>query len=328
MLRRLRLPNSGLPSIPNLSALSYEEIDLQGNHLHSLDNLPLLLKSFNGSYNSLINDGIFFPFPRLEHLNLSHNRINIFEDDEFLQCFPSLVFLDFSYNCLKQVSFLRESNIEILNVSHNRLQLLEGLPLTLKEILADSNDISMIQSKLPASIERLDVSYNSLRYAGLPLNWPLTLRELHLDKNNIEKFPRKLPDSLEVLTLCGNRLKEIPSRLPANLSCLILSSNSIRYLPDYKNHNRFTIFLIDDNCLTDIPTQFNAIVTAFEKNWNEQKHHDAQRKLRKCWKRYVVSLRLRHFFRTKKVQDELFMVSMMPERWQQIDALDPVWYRN
>lgn len=325
---RLRLPNSGLRELPNISTLNFEEIDIQGNYLHSLDNLPLLLKSLNGSRNSLINDGIFFPFPRLEHLNLSRNRINIFEDDNFIQCYPSLITLDFSYNCLKYVSFLVESNLESLNISHNRIQLVSGLPLTLKELIADSNEITMIQSKLPPRLVHLDFSYNLLRYAGLPLNWPATLRELHLDKNNIERFPRKLPDSLEVLTLCGNNLKELPSLLPASLSCLLVSSNRIRHIPDYKNHKKFNIFLINDNCLTETPTNFNALVTNFEQNWHDDKHHSAQRILKKCWKRYVITLRLRHLIRTKKIQEELFMVSMMPERWQQVDVIDPVWYRN
>lgn len=328
MLRRLRLPNSGLHCMPNLSQLDFDQIDLQGNHLQTLDNLPLLVKSLNASYNSLINDGIFFPFPRLEHLNLSHNRINIFEEDDFLQCYPSLVTLDFSYNCLRQLQFLRDSDVETLIVSHNRLQLVSGLPRTLKEFLADSNEITMIQSRLPPHIEFLDVSYNFLRYSGLPLNWPITLKELHLDKNKIERFPRKLPDSLEVLTLCDNKLTELPAKLPESLTCLIVTSNRIRSLPDYRNHKKFNMFLIDDNCLTETPSHFNATVTAFEGNWQERVHHSAQKILKKCWKRYVMTLRLRHLARTKKVQEELFVVSMMPERWQQVDVIDPVWYRK
>lgn len=325
---RLRLPNSGLHSLPNLSPLNFQDLDIQGNHLQTLENLPSSLKSLNGSYNSLINDGIFFPFPTLEHLNLSRNRINIYDNDDFIHCYPSLITLDMSYNCLKQVSFLRDSRVDTLNVSHNRLQLVSGLPLTLKELIADSNEIAMIQSKLPPEVVLLDVSYNLLRYAGLPLNWPTTLRELHLDKNKIERFPRKLPDSLEVLTLCGNSLTELPTKLPASLSCFVVSSNRIRYLPDYKNHRRFNLFLINDNCLTGAPSHFNAIVSSFEENWQDELHHSAQRCLRKCWKRYVITLRLRHLFRTKKLQEELFMVSMMPERWQQLDVLSPVWYRN
>lgn len=327
-MRQLRLPNSGLFSIPNLSDLTYEELDLHGNHLNTLEHLPLFLKSFNGSYNSLINDSIFFPFPRLESLNLSHNRINIFDGDEFLECYPSLVRLDLSYNCLKETTFLRESGLEELHVAHNRLQLLAGLPRTLKELIADSNDIRMIQSKLPPTLEQLNVSYNSLRYAGLPLNWPTTLRELHLDKNELEKFPRKLPDSLEVLTLCGNNLTEIPAKLPESLTCLILTSNRIQHLPEYKQHKKFHIFLINDNCLTQIPSHLNATVTAFEDNWNQEKHHAAQRVIKQCWKRYVMTLRLRHLVRTRKVQEELFIVSMMPERWEQIDTLEPVWFRK
>jgi Leucine-rich repeat (LRR) protein len=324
----LRFANLGLRSIPDLTVLPLETLELQGNHLDSLENLPMTLKTLNVYNNSFVNDGIFFPFPRLEHLNIGHNRINIYEEDDFVVCFPSLLSLDFTQNYLKQVGFLRDSHLEILHVSHNRLQVLAGLPLTLKQLIADWNEITMVQSRLPPSLECIDLCYNSLRYAGLPLNWPLSLRELHLDKNDIERFPRKLPSSLEILTLCGNRLTEIPTELPASLSCLILSSNRIRHLPDYTKHKRFSIFLINNNCLTKIPTHFNAIVSAFDKNWQDTIHHSAQQKIKKCWKRYVIPFRLRHLLRTKKIRDELFMVSMMPERWQQVDTLDPVWYRK
>lgn len=327
-MSKLRLGNSCLYHIPDMSALVLDELELQGNHIRSLNNLPLHLKSLNVEKNSLINDGIFFPFPLLQTLNLSHNRINVFEEDDFVACYPSLITLDFSYNCLKQIGFLHELNLEKLDVSHNRIQLISGLPQSIKELNASSNEISMVQSKLPAHLEFLDLSYNSLRYAGLSLNWPTALRELHLDHNTIERFPRKLPDSLEVLTLSRNRITELPAKLPESLLYFIASSNKIRFLPDYKHHKKFKMFLIDDNCLTEIPANFQAFVFTTDNNWQQEKHHVAQKLLKKCWKRYVLTLRLRHLRRTKRVQEELFIVSMMPERWEQVDVIDPVWFRR
>jgi len=328
MARTLRIPSAGLRIAPDLQRLQLEELDLENNRLQTLENLPLSLKRLNVSHNAFLNDGIFYPFPVLEHLNISHNRVNIFEEDDFLACFPSLVSLDFSYNCLKQVKFLQDSNLTNLNVSHTRLQTLYGLPRSTKELDANSCSITMVQSKLPPTLEFLDLCYNSLRFAGLPLNWPNTLKELHLDRNDIERFPRKLPDSLEVLTLSGNCLTELPSRLPSSLRYCIVSGNRIRTLPDYKKTHRFQLFLIDDNCLTEIPETFPSIVFHTDSNWNETIHHESQGKIKQCWKRYLLRLRLRHYKRIRTVKEELFMVSMMPERWEQIDALDPIWFRK
>jgi hypothetical protein len=186
----------------------------------------------------------------------------------------------------------------------------------------------MIQSKLPPTLEQIALSYNRLRFAGLPFNWPTPLKELHLDHNNIETFPRKLPDTLEVLTLSENQLTALPSTLPASLQYFVVSSNRIRYIPSYKHHKKFCIFAIDNNCLTEVPRDIHATVFQAHDNWQEETHHAAQRHIRLCWKRYVLTLRLRHLIRTKKVQSELFMVSMMPERWDQVDVIDAVWFRK
>lgn len=328
MTTQLRLRNSCLRTLPDLSHVRVETIDIQGNRLTSLENLPISLTSLNGSHNSLLGDGIYFPFPSLKTLIISHNRVNIFDDDEFLFCFPSLDSLDISYNCVHNTGFLRNTSIREVTLSHNRLHLVTGLPQTLTKLVADTNEITMVQSKLPPALDTVELSYNLLRFAGLPLNWPPTLRELHLSHNRIEKFPRKLPESLEVLTLSHNELTELPPVLPASLQYVILSSNRIQYLPSYKNHRKFSVFLINDNCLVEIPAELNATVVQADDNWNEETHHRAQRSIKQCWKRYVLTLRLRHLIRTHRVQGELFMVSMMPERWDQVDVIDPVWFRN
>lgn len=328
MAQTLRIPNACLREMPNLSHLRLEVLELQGNKLQSLENLPTTLKVLDISQNSLINDGIFFPFPHLETLNLSHNRMNIYEIDDFLACFPSLKTLDASDNFLKWVGFLRDSQVEELDVSINRLQTISGLPLTLKKLVADTNDVTMIQSKLPPILEILDLSHNHLRYAGLPLNWSSCLRELHVDKNKIERFPRKLPDSLEVLTMNENQLTELPSQLPESLKIFLVRSNKLRFLPEYRYHKRFSLFDVSDNCLTQVPNDFRAVVFQSDKNWDETIHHNSQQKRKQCWKRYLLRLRLRHFKRVWHVKEELFNVSMMPERWEQIDVIDPVWFRK
>jgi Leucine-rich repeat (LRR) protein len=212
-------------------------------------------------------------------------------------------------------------------VSSNRIAIVSGLPQTLKTLIADTNSITMVQSKLPPLVELLELSYNCLRFSGLPLNWPSTLRELHLNHNAIEQFPRKLPHSLQVLSLNANQLVRIPADLPASLKVLCCNDNRIRECPSFPR-NRFEIFLLNNNCLPSLPNASCAKHFSAETNWNTSFHHTYQKMIAKCWKRYVFTLRLRHYKRTHTTREELFMVSMMPERWQQIDALDPVWFRK
>jgi hypothetical protein len=308
--------------------MRFEDVDVQGNRLISLEGLPLGIKRLNVSHNYLVGDEILYPFPHLEDLNISDNRVNVWDGDEFLTCYPSLKHLDFEKNPLTSVEFLRNSELETLTITSCKCKTLCGLPQSLKKLKADYNSMMMIQSKLPPSIESIQLTHNALRFAGLPLNWSVCLRELHLDHNDIEKFPRKLPDSLEILTLNHNQLTSLPNELPSSLVVFCVNSNRIRYLPEYKTHKRFTLFLIEDNCLVSIPEDFKSTNLSTNHNWNLPLHHDAQRKIRKCWKQYVLPLRLRHFKRTNTLREELFIVSMMPERWEQIDTLDTVWYRN
>jgi Leucine-rich repeat (LRR) protein len=324
----LRIPNACLREVPSLETLRYEEIDLEGNRLMSLEGFPVGVKRLNVSHNYLLGDGILYPFPHLEELNLSHNNVNVWNTDEFLTCYPSLKKVKFEKNPLKTVEFLRESVVEELDITGCKCKTLCGLPSTVKILKADGNSMTMVQSKLPPPLEVIQLSHNSLHFAGLPLNWSICLRELHLDYNDIEKFPRKLPDGLEILTLNHNNLTSLPTELPSSLHVLTVNSNRIRFLPHYKNHKRFSIFLIEDNCLSSVPEDIKSLVFSANHNWNQSKHHDAQKKIKKCWKQYVLTLRLRHFKRTNTLREELFILSMMPERWEQIDALDPVWYRK
>jgi Leucine-rich repeat (LRR) protein len=327
MHTKLSLPNSCLEFIPSLDREHYREADLHGNRLCTLDGLPQTLLSLDMSENKIDQEGFFFPFPSLETLNLCQNEINIFDEEEFVLCFPSLKHLNLAQNKLRHTAFLRSSEVKDLNVRSNRIAVLSGLPSPVKRVIADTNSITMIQSKLPPSLEYLEASYNLLRFAGLPLNWPSTLRELHLNHNSIESFPRKLPDTLEILSLNHNQIITIPSSLPSSLKILCCNGNRIRQCPPFRP-NRFHILLLDNNCLFHLLDESVAKHFSAENNWNTIHHHQAQMKIKQCWKRYVFTLRLRHYRRTQKTKEELFIISMMPERWEQIDTIDPIWFRK
>ncbi len=327
MTTHFHAPNASLQWIPTLSHLRLLDVDLHGNKLWSLEGLPPTVETLNASDNKLEQEGVFLPFPSLKDLNLSRNNLVIFDEGDFVLCFPSLHHLDISCNKLRNTGFLRRSVLEYLNVSRNRLHLLSGMPATLRHVIADSNEITMVQSKLPPQLEYIDLSYNYLHFAGLPLNWPSTLRELHLNSNQIERLPRNLPEGLELLTLNNNKLQHLPYELPSSLRMLAVSSNRIQCLPPWKP-NRFAALLLDNNCLTQPVSSSVASVVSADSNWNEPIHVQCQQIIRRCWKRYVLTLRLRQYKRIQDLKEELFMISMHPDRWMQVDVVDPVWFRK
>ena len=326
MTESLCLAACSLDEIPSLQHLRLEKIYLSDNKLNSLDNLPIHLKYLDASYNKLYSDGILVPHPNLETLILTHNRIHLYNEDDLVMYYPSLKEINLTNNSVKEVGWARDTSLETLIVNENPIAVLCCLPVTLKKISAEACEIHMIQSRLPPSIESMFLAFNCLKFAGLPLSWSSTLRELHLDNNQIQRFPRNLPDSLCILTLNYNRIKELPSQLPASLTDLSICSNKLQYIPSYKK--QFRILLLDDNCLITLPKESIAQVLSTRYNWNESIFHDYQRKIRQCWKRYVFTLRLRHYKRTNKTKEELFTVSMMPERWEQIDCLSSEWFRK
>jgi Leucine-rich repeat (LRR) protein len=326
MASSLDLPSAGLVTLPNLQLLNLTDVSLEGNHLTSLEGLPLTLCTLNVANNDLQEEGLLYPFPSLHTLNAHGNRLCIRDPEEFTLCFPCLRTVNLGENRLRNLDFLQESQVEHVILNRNSLQTLSGLPSEVVTLKAEECKLTMIQSRMPPRLEALHLSYNSLRYAGLPLNWPSALRELHLDKNKIERFPRKLPDSLEVLTLNGNTLTTLPSVYPTSLHTLLVCNNRIQTVPTLQK--RFRILMLDNNCLTDLPPASVARVFSAENNWNNEDHHEAQKTIRRCWKRMLLVIRLRHLLRTHRIREELFMVSMMPERWMQIDTLDPVWFRR
>jgi Leucine-rich repeat (LRR) protein len=325
-METVNLKNRGLLEIPNMQGLPLQGIVLEGNNLVSLDNLPSTIKHLNAGYNRLDAEGILHVFPFLETLNLDHNFINLYDEDDFAGSYRSVKEVNLRFNKIKYTGWLRNTQIEDLQITANPLSLLANLPSSLKALKAGMCSITMIQSRLPPRLETLFLARNTLRFAGLPLNWGSCLKELHLDSNQIERFPRKLPDTLTYLSLNNNYLESLPSVLPASLQDLFVQSNRLRSIPAYERKLR--TLLLDDNHLIEIPNRSIASIFSAKKNWNEQIHHQSQIKIKQCWKRYVFTLRLRHYKRVNMVREELCAVSMMPERWEQIDVVDPVWFRK
>lgn len=327
-MRCLRLPNTCLTELPFLEHVPLEEVHVEGNALSGLEGLPGTVKIINASYNSINQDGLLVPCPSAEEMNLRKNHIVHIEEDDFVAHFPSVKRLQISYNRIRHCFFLKDSLVEELDIHENPIQVLNGLPPTLRRLRAESCQIQLIQSRLPQGIVTVELGYNRLRIGGLPHRWGPALRELHLDHNRLESFPKNLPDSLEVLTLNKNQIRNGPQILPTSLRILLLDSNALRTFTIPAHHRTFQILSLENNCLTQLPDESSAGILRTEHNWTTPLHAFSQQILQRCWRRYRLQLRLRHLLRTHKIRSELLQVSMNPDRWTQIDCLDPVWFRK
>lgn len=319
----LSLANTSLKEIPDIEHIPLQTLNISLNSLRSLNHLPPSIRKLEANNNQLTGSSALVFLPHIEKLSLQSNHIRFIEREEFQECFPRLKELNVNMNSLETIHFLQDSRIETLLIDHNRLKILDSIPSTLKNLSVKSNILCLVQSRLPLQLQELDLSLNILRYAGLPLFWGRSLIKLDLHYNSIEQFPRNLPDTLEILLLHNNRIAELPKDLPENLKILNMNNNRIRVLPSYKKTS-IQIALFNNNCIVETEGHSWARYFLFEHNWNQTKYHQAQRNIESCWKRYRICLRLRHFARINKIKQELFQVSMRPERCLQLDTLS--WF--
>ncbi len=328
-MKSLSFRKMELEELPSLSRLPVEELCLMGNFLQTLRGIPLTVKELDLTYNDIWNaeEVVHSPLPHLETLNLSKNPLQFAHHHSFKTCFPALKHFVANDTPIKYLDFLEENSLESLTMNRCALRTVEHLPKSLKQLRIEESSVRVVQTRLPETLEQVSLRSNKLCFAGLPFRWGSNLHSLYLDFNRIEKFPKNLPDSLETLTLCGNSLEIVPEKIPAKCKILLLTNNRIRIFPRFPR-NRFVLLGLNENELTEIPDI--SIATSFQAdfNWNTERHHASQRKIKLCWKRYLLRLRLRHFHRVKQIRKELFDVSMMPERCFQLLDVDSPWFRK
>ncbi|CAJ1064262.1 oligodendrocyte-myelin glycoprotein-like isoform X1 [Xyrichtys novacula] len=191
---------------------SHREVDCSWRGLRQLpDNLQHNIRSLNLSHNRFHNlDGQLTTHTHLRFLDLSHNRLshlptglprslwNLYASSNRLQLLEkndtvyqwNLRMLDLSNNRLERAIFINNTLINLctLNLSHNHLRTLP--------------------TNLPAQLETIDLSHNSLAKV-LPgsLDRLLKLAQLYLHANNLPSLPYGVFDklvSLKVVTLGDN----------------------------------------------------------------------------------------------------------------------------
>jgi hypothetical protein len=130
---------------------------------------------------------------------------------------PNIIYIDCSFNPLKNLKFLKSSNVKTLIMQGVKKINIDYIPRALKVL-----DCSFCKiHELPdlSNLEVLVCKGNKIK--NLKLNY--TLKGLDATKNLLENID-KLPDSLTVLNLSDNRLKNIPN-LGSNLFSLSLQNN-------------------------------------------------------------------------------------------------------
>jgi Leucine-rich repeat (LRR) protein len=317
---------------PDLSRSDVEELNLEGNYLRSLqsERLPLRLKILRCVFNSLGSDGLPSRFPpTLEELHLEKNKIGSLQE---VDTFPEgLRVLNVKRNGLHIFPSHLPASLEELQISGFHFHVLNHLPRSLKRLEAENGCLKMIQSRLPPTLERLNLGRNYLKSAALPLFWGHALRELRLGNNCLTEFPKRLPGTLEFLHLQGNLITHIPGSLPPKLRVLMLSFNRIRSVHLEFRSSPLEFVDLRDNCLTQADIWTCARETGWAKNldmddnWNFIHHIQAAFRIQKAWRGSRMRHRLRAWKRTKFLKPQLLERAMAPERAGRFESPSPEW---
>ncbi len=326
----LDLQFNQLKNIIDLENQPYQILILNKNYLRYIpfDKIPSSVKHLSLDQNELKHLEIDVPMRNLQTLSAEMNDMRYVELAVYLNALHSL---NLRKNNLYTLDFLEcTPNLKDLDISFNDFKTLNHLPPTLESIKASFCELSMTTSRMPPNLLELHLNSNHLRNGGLPLFWGNSLRFLHLADNNLTEFPKRLPDSIETLYLQNNDLTELPDKLPANLKVLNLGLNKIRKLPSRLNIRLDTLILAGNQITRDFekdPINWAKFII-HGSNWNTEEHHAAQKKMKKCWKRYLLKIRSRHIYRTRTIYDELMMIALHPDRILQTDTLSPEWFNN
>lgn len=157
-----------------------------------------------------------------------------------------------------------------------------------------------IPRELPASIKKLDMSWNNMYNLPNDCFIHLTnLSELNLGDNNITRIPRRLPRSIKKLdmswnclfylptdsfadltNLCeldlsGNNFREMPKNLPPNLKKLKMRRNDLSIIQgDFRQYQHLTEIDIKSNCIKQISAKFPPNIKKLDLSFNFPTHFD------------------------------------------------------
>ena len=169
---------------------------------------------------------------------------------------------------------------------------------------------------MPQGLLKAILAENTLSFRGLPGNWGTSLQYLDLAYNRLKTFPIGLPDTLEVLILTHNQIKLIPENLPEQLKQLNVNHNCIRQIVYGRRKHPLEIVCVENNQLVEkiTPGSYWAKLILDGGNWNETHHQVAAHKIQKFWRISRIFPRIRAWYKMAKYKEELFIVSLHPDR--------------
>ncbi|GAB1289673.1 Toll-like receptor 1 [Apodemus speciosus] len=153
------------------------------------------------------------------------------------------LYLDFTDNLLTDMVFKDCRNLnglKSLSLQKNQLKILENV---------------ILMSAHMTSLQKLDISQNSLRYSGQgsPCSWTQSLLVLNLSSNMLTgSVFRCLPPKVRVLDLHNNRILSIPKDVThlRALQELNVASNSLSDLPGCGAFSSLSVLAIDHNSVS------------------------------------------------------------------------------
>lgn len=159
------------------------------------------------------------------------------------------------------------TKLQTLHCSDNNIRVIEGLPATLMNLIANNNKIETVVfpsdlvhieldnnlivhvPEFPATLEYFSINNNSV--TTLPV-FPVKLSRLFLGNNNLTTIP-SFPEGMYDISCYNNRLTSLPD-IPLSLSALFCGSNFLTSLPAIPE---MTLVDGSKNCFT--PEYINSV---------------------------------------------------------------------
>jgi Leucine-rich repeat (LRR) protein len=227
-----------LSNLSEINATSLKQLDISFNriqtirlvtHLSRLEHLDLsqnrLVKIEVNAFSKLANN--------LEHLNLSGNKLDLKNGESLFSSQSRLEFIDLSFNDIKYIdsnsTFQHMSSLKALNMSYNKLSYLDsfifGYLSQLSDLNLASNNLKNLSKDCFFTLNHLKVlklGFNQLEYVDFYVN-NNSLEIFDLEHNKIalikaNDFEFKL--NLTLLNLNSNPITEIHAKAFVNLRAL------------------------------------------------------------------------------------------------------------
>jgi Leucine-rich repeat (LRR) protein len=316
MSRPVILSHCRLTSQPDLSEAPFADVDYHSNDIRVVhqEYLPRRCISVDFGQNKLAEDGLPFEWP--DHLEKIFLYDNLIVNADGIHWPTRLKHLDFYNNPLTSMPVPLSNSIEDLVLSRTEIESVETLPESLKELHMSQTRLVRLPAIMPQGLLKAILAENVLSFRGLPGNWGISLQYLDLAHNRLKVFPIGLPDTLEVLILTHNQIKMIPENLPEQLKQLNVNHNCIRQIEYRRRTHPIEVVCIENNQLVEKPSpaSYWAKFILDGGNWNETRHQIAAGQIQKIWRISRIFPRIRAWYKMAKYKEELFIVSLHPDR--------------